>query len=158
MSGTILARFPVVAFKSKRKKHRSPVEGPLRRLPGQSVRDERERLFDDEVVAYLLVLIIVWLFAFWQWIYKWTAAKPQPEFCTVVAILVSLYCVYGMRRFRAEFRNLNLAKRGERRVSEVLRQFRHRDYITFDDLLLGGINIDHVVVGPGGVFAIETKT
>ena len=29
--------------------------------------------------------------------------------------------------------------------------------MTFDDLLLGGVNVDHVVVGPGGVFAIETK-
>jgi hypothetical protein len=157
MSGTILATFLVVAFRSKRKKHRSPIEGPLRRLPGQSVRDERERLFDDKVVAYLLTLMIVWLFAFWQLIYKWTATKPQPGFWTVVAILVSLYSVYKLWRFRAEFRNLNLAERGERRVSEVLRQLRHRDYITFDDLLLGGINVDHVVVGPGGVFAIETK-
>jgi len=29
--------------------------------------------------------------------------------------------------------------------------------VTFDDLLLEGVNVDHVVVGPGGVFAVETK-
>jgi len=146
-----------MAFKFKKKKYRPPVEGPLRRLPGQSVRDEWERLFDDKVVAYLLTFIIVWLFAFWQWIYKWTGQKPQPGFWTVVAILVSLYCVYRMWRLRAEFRHLNLGEKGERRVSEVLRELRYRDYITFDDLLLRDVNVDHVVVGPGGVFAIETK-
>src|SRR4051794_9056311 len=106
-----------MAFKFEKKKHRPPVEGPLRRLPGQSVRDEWERLFDDKVVAYLLTFIIAWLFAFWQWIYKWTGAKPQPGFWTVVAILVSLYCACRMWRLRAEFRNLNLGEKGERRVS-----------------------------------------
>ena len=51
-----------------------------------------------------------------------------------------------------------MGEKGERRVSEVLRTLRDRNYVTFDDLLLEGVNIDHVVVGPGGVFAIETKT
>jgi len=51
-----------------------------------------------------------------------------------------------------------LGEKGERRVSEVLRTLRHRDYVTFDDLLLEGVKINHVVVGTGGVFAIETKT
>jgi hypothetical protein len=156
--GTSLAASSArMAFAFKRKKYRPPVEGPLRRLPGQSIRDERERLFDDKAVGYLLALAVAWLFALWQWIYKWTGGKPQPEVSTLFAILISVYCVYRMWRLRAEFRNLNLAERGERRVSEVLRQLRHRDYVTFDDLLLGDVNVDHVVVGPGGVFAIETK-
>jgi hypothetical protein len=146
-----------MAFKFKKKKHRPPVEGPLRRLPGQSIRDERERLFDDHALGYLLTIALAWVFVVWQWLYKWTHAKPEPELFTLVAILVSFYCIYRLWRLRAEFRNLNLAERGERRVSEVLRQLRDRDYVTFDDLLLRDVNVDHVVVGPGGVFAIETK-
>src|SRR5207244_12405388 len=69
-----------------------------------------------------------------------------------------IYCAYRIWRLYPEFRNLNLGEKGERRVSEVLRTLRDKDYVTFDDLLLEGVNIDHVVVGPGGVFAIETKT
>lgn len=146
-----------MAFGSKEKKNRSPVEGPLRRLPGQSIREERERLFDDKVVGYLLAPLVAWLLALWLWVFIWTGSKPNPEIYTLVAILVTFYCVYRIWRVRGDFRNLNLAEKGERRVSEVLRRLRDLDYVTFDDLLLGGVNVDHVVVGPGGIFAIETK-
>jgi len=32
------------------------------------------------------------------------------------------------------------------------------DYVSFHDLTFPGFNIDHVVVGPGGVFVVETKS
>jgi hypothetical protein len=147
-----------MAFPKKKKKYRSPVEGPLPRLPGQSIREERERLFDDKVMGYFFAVLGMWLLAGWQWLYEWTGAPPNPRFTTLVAVIVTLYCAYRIWRIRPEFRNLNLGEKGERRVSEVLRTLRDRDYVTFDDLLLEGINVDHVVVGPGGVFAVETKT
>src|SRR5262252_8379665 len=147
-----------MAFQKKKEKYRFPVEGPLRRLPGQSIREERERLFDDKVMGYFFAVVVTWLLAGWQWLYEWTAAKPNPRFTTLIAVIVTVYCAYRIWRIRPEFRNLNLGEKGERRVSEVLRTLRHRDYVTFDDLLLEGVNIDHVVVGPGGVFAVETKT
>jgi hypothetical protein len=145
-------------FPKKKKKYRFPVEGPLRRLPGQSIREERERLFDDKVMGYFFAVLGTWLLAIWQWIYWWTGSKPSPGFVTVVASIVTIYCVYRIWRLYPEFRNLNLGEKGERRVSEVLRTLRDRNYVTFDDLLLEGVNVDHVLVGPGGVFAIETKT
>ena len=147
-----------MAFVFKKHRPRLPVEGPLRRLPGQSIRDERERLFDDKVMGYFFAFIIAWLFAAWQWLYNWTGSRPNPEAATLIAIVVTVYCAYRIWRVYPEFRNLNLGEKGERRVSEVLRTLRDKDYVTFDDLLLGGVNIDHVVVGPGGVYAAETKT
>ena len=147
-----------MAFPKKKKKYRSPIEGPLRRLPGQSIREERERLFDDKVMGYFFAVLLTWLLAGWQWLYWWTGSKPSPGFVTVVASIVTIYCGYRIWRLYPEFRNLNLGEKGERRVSEVLRTLRHKDYVTFDDLLLEGVNVDHVVVGPGGIFAAETKT
>jgi Nuclease-related domain len=146
-----------MAFDRKKRTTRLPVQGPLRRLPGQSIRDERERLFDDKAVGYLLAFILVWAFAIWQWIYWWTGAKPHPELITFVAVAVSVYCFLRLWRLRDQFKRLNLGERGERHVSDVLRRLRPREFITFDDLLLGDVNVDHVVVGPPGVFAIETK-
>ncbi len=46
--------------------------------------------------------------------------------------------------------------RGEERVALILRDLPDR-YHVFNDFLAGGSHIDHVVVGPAGVFAIETK-
>jgi hypothetical protein len=146
-----------VALAFNKKRSRSPVEGPLRRLAGQSIREERERLLEDKVTGYLFVPLAAWLLAIWEWINWWIGSKPNPGVATLVASIVTVYCVYRLWRFRPEFRNLNLGEKGERRVSEVLQKIRGRRWITLDDLALGGVNIDHVVVGPGGIFAIETK-
>ena len=147
-----------MAFPKKKKKYRSPVVGPLRRLPGQSIREERERLFDDKVMGYFFAVLVTWLLAGWQWLYEWTGARLNPRFTTLVAAIVTVYCAYRIWHIRPKFRNLTVGERGERRVSEILHKLRGRNYVTFDDLLLNGVNVDHVLVGPGGVFAIETKT
>lgn len=147
-----------MAFPIKRRRTRPPDIGPLRRLPGQSIREEWERLFDDKVMGYFFAFLITWLFAGWSWLYVWTGQKPSPRLATVFALLVTAYCAYRIWHIWPEFRNLNLGERGERRVSELLRGLRDHDYVTFDDVLLGGMNVDHIVVGPGGVFALETKT
>jgi Nuclease-related domain len=135
----------------------SPFRGSASSAAGTSVREGRERLFDDKVMGYFFAVLVTWVLAIWQWFYWWTGSKPSPGFATVLASIVTVYCAYRIWRIRPEFRNLNLGEKGERRVSEVLRTLRHRDYVTFDDLLLEGVNVDHVVVGPGGVFAVETK-
>ena len=46
--------------------------------------------------------------------------------------------------------------RGEERVSGILRSLPDR-YHVFNDFVAGRMHIDHVVVGPAGVFAVETK-
>jgi len=46
--------------------------------------------------------------------------------------------------------------RGEERVSGILQSL-SSGYHVFNDFTVGRKHIDHVVVGPGGVFAVETK-
>ncbi|HKP04193.1 MAG TPA: nuclease-related domain-containing protein [Chthoniobacterales bacterium] len=76
-------------------------------------------------------------------------------FCVaVVATGVSLIVI---GRLFNEFRRLNRGERGELHVAEVLEGLRRFGYQPFHDLKRDGFNIDHVVVGPAGVFAIETK-
>ena len=144
-------------FNRRKTGSRSPVEGSLRRLPGQSVRDERDKLLNDTASDYLLLIVIVWFLAGWEWFRRWNPSPIAPEILTAIALLVTAYCAFRIFRLRREIRNLNRAERGERRVSELLTQLRRKRYVTFDDLLVDRSNIDHVLVGPGGIFAIETK-
>jgi len=46
--------------------------------------------------------------------------------------------------------------RGEEKVSGILESLPDA-YHVFNDFAVGGSHVDHVVAGPGGVFAIETK-
>jgi hypothetical protein len=142
----------------RKKKSRFPFEGPLRRLAGQSVRDERDRLLNDQVNEYLVVALMFCLLAAWEWAHRWFVLVHSAEVLTAMAIAIIGYCGFRCFRLRREIRNLNQAERGERRVSELLAELRGKRYIAFNDLLVTNANIDHVLVGPSGVFAIETKT
>jgi hypothetical protein len=46
---------------------------------------------------------------------------------------------------------------GEEKVERELKTL-PESYNTFHDLVFNGFNIDHVVIGPGGIFLIETKS
>ena len=58
----------------------------------------------------------------------------------------------GMRHVERYFKGA----RGEERVSGILKSL-PGSYHVFNDFVAGGIHVDHVVAGPAGVFAVETK-
>ena len=60
--------------------------------------------------------------------------------------------VQGMRRVERFFKGA----RGEERVSGILETLPD-GYHVFNDFVACGKHVDHVVVGPGGVFSVETK-
>jgi hypothetical protein len=60
--------------------------------------------------------------------------------------------VQGMRKVERFFKGA----RGEERVSGILETLPD-GYHVFNDFVACGKHVDHVVVGPGGVFSVETK-
>ena len=70
---------------------------------------------------------------------------------SVVWILWSL--VRGLRHVERFFKGA----RGEEKVAAVLRSLPDA-YHVFNDFAAGRAHVDHVVVGPGGVFSVETKS
>lgn len=72
----------------------------------------------------------------------------------VIASLSSVaYFLYrGERRMESFFKGA----RGEERVAGILKSLPDT-YHLFNDFVAEGCHVDHVVVGPAGVFAIETK-
>lgn len=69
---------------------------------------------------------------------------------SLVFVLVSL--VRGLRRVERFFKGA----RGEEHVAGILQKLPD-SYHVFNDFTVGRKHVDHVVVGPGGVFSIETK-
>ena len=70
--------------------------------------------------------------------------------CALLWIIWSL--MVGLRRVESFYKGA----RGEEKVSEILRSLPD-SYHVFNDFTVGRNHVDHVVAGPGGVFAIETK-
>ena len=70
--------------------------------------------------------------------------------CSLLWIIWSLMA--GLRRVESFYKGA----RGEEKVSGILENLPD-SYHVFNDFTVGRSHIDHVVAGPGGVFAIETK-
>jgi hypothetical protein len=56
-----------------------------------------------------------------------------------------------------QFRKLNRGEAGEMKVGEILDELKPSGYKPIHGITRNGFDIDHVVVGPAGVFVIETK-
>jgi len=75
----------------------------------------------------------------------------------VVCLVLSLVgmgwsLAQGLRHVERFFKGA----RGEERVAGILKNLPDA-YHVFNDFVAGGMHVDHVVVGPAGVFAVETK-
>jgi hypothetical protein len=57
-----------------------------------------------------------------------------------------------------ELRRLKQARDGERYIGQCLERLRESGYRVLHDIVGDGFNIDHVLIGPTGVYTIETKT
>jgi Nuclease-related domain len=129
----------------------------VRRTAGQSIRDEKERLTDNRLVPYYFSCVFAWAVWALEEFKARTHEPPHPKLLLCLAIIVTGVAAIAFGRLFRKFRHLNRGERGETKVAEVLDELRSSGYRPVHDLVGTGYNIDHVIVGPAGVFVIETK-
>jgi hypothetical protein len=128
----------------------------LRRPAGESNRLRVQEL-DERIDPWLGILATIpILFALIL-----TLQRPSwllVVFCFLLSAIVAAVANRILRpliRKRAAYR---LGFHGERFVAEELNQLMSDGFRVFHDVPFGKYNIDHVLVGPTGVFVVETKT
>lgn len=141
-------------FSKKRKKQ--PVL-KVRRRAGQSIRDEKERLLDNRLIPFYFSTAFLWTLWAWEEFRARSHQPPAPKPLLCAAIIATGVSIIAFGRLWRNFRRLNRGERGELRVAEILDELRTLGYRAVHDLPGDGYNVDHIVVGPGGVFVIETK-
>ena len=141
-----------------RAKERSPLKESLLRLPGQSIDEQIQRLFNEKLLNYALVALVFFLLALVSWIQALTHSPLNPWLSSVAAILVIAYCAFRLRKTSRELKQLKLGREGERAVAEQLDVLKRQGAIIFHDVVGDGFNLDHVVLSSRGVFVVETKT
>jgi hypothetical protein len=137
---------------------RSPFKRKPLRFPGQSVQDEMNRLLEDRMVPILVFAAIFVVMAVHDWMIALSLYRPQPWFSLGVALLGIGYGTFKYFDFKRTVERLRLARDGERIVGQFLETLRDGGGRVFHDLVGDGFNIDHVVVSPHGIFALETKS
>lgn len=139
-------------------KKRSPLKEKPLRSPGDSLQEEIQRLIADQLLPAVLTAVFVLLLAAYEW-WRWlTSAPPQPVAVTLIACTFVVYAAYRFVSVHPQLRSLRLGREGERTVGQFLEELRGQGFHVFHDIPGDGFNIDHVVVAPQGIFAVETKT
>lgn len=137
---------------------RSPLTAPPLRNPGQSLDEEIHHVIDEEVTSYLLVVACLLFLTIIEWWHWWSKSPPQPLLWTSLTIGVTAYVIRKMFVLRRKVRQLRLARDGERAVGQFLETLRIGGYRVLHDLIGDHFNIDHALIGPAGIFTVETKT
>jgi len=146
----------------RKKKYQAEAEIPFTSLPlrppGESLRLKIESL-NDQFMEEITTLAFGAAITFGM-----VASTPEGKRFWVGVAGVVMLGVISFRSGKSLFtvqRNLwnhRLGFMGERVVGEALNQLLRDGFHVFHDLPFDGFNIDHVVVGPPGVFTIETKS
>lgn len=144
--------------KSWKTKYRQPFYGNILRPPGWGCLKRREdALFD--IVGILTLLPTLWAMVFILAVlgtrYAWVGAF-------IVAVPMTYRSIRVYQRQILNARTSYLGFLGECAVAEALAPMSGQGWRVFHDFVIETdkytFNIDHIVVGSSGVFAIETKT
>lgn len=137
---------------------RSPLRTAPLRVAGQGLQEQMvdnafNALVGPGVVAFVMVVI-----AGLEWVRYLLKLPPAPVTFTLIAVPVIAWAGLKARKGFATAEQLRLGRNGERAVAQYLEWFRTKDFFVFHDVPCGDANIDHVLIGPRGIYAIETKT
>ncbi len=143
-----------------RQGRRVPVSDKLLRAPGESLRKKLEEL-EDELSSGLAMLLTLPLAC--ASIYLISRGRPTAAAGAVGIALagVPIYAVICWRMLRTidRQRRYRLGLSGERAVGEELNQLMLEGCRVYHDVPNEPYgNVDHVLVAPSGVYAVETKT
>ena len=141
---------------------RSPLTRQLLRSPGQSLRLRIEEISNTLNETLFVVALVPSLISGVILSRGLLSGRGLETFWMVVGAIVwvcfTAYYVRKIFKLLSERRDLRLGLDGELATAEELNQLMHYGYFVFHDFPADHFNIDHVVIGPAGVFAVETKT
>jgi hypothetical protein len=141
----------------KSTKHSPLKEKPLRN-PGQYL---EEKVFDivyGEIFGYAVILILLVSMTISEWMRYHFYSPPNPVLLSVITAIAFVVLSPLMYRSIKIVEKYKLGRDGERYVGHLLESVRSKGYLVYHDVDTGKGNIDHILVGPGGIFTIETKT
>lgn len=122
------------------------------------MQEEADRIWDEKILEYVYLGLILFMLALYEW-WEWFFNQPRrPWIPTVIAVVFAAFASIKLRPLFKTYRQLKLGRDGERTVGQELEKLRAHGYQVYHDFLADGFNIDHIVIGPTGVFTVNTKT
>lgn len=147
---------------SGKEKARS-IGATIKRLPGQALREEREKLIDSLINDPAAYMLAGWIVLVLECFHVLGKIQPSIWIGVIIAFCTTIYAVRRMLRAKREIRHYRKGEEGELIVAQAIEQsLIPKGYVVFHDIQLEKdgkrSNVDHLLIGENGIFAIETKT
>lgn len=157
IAGSLLYRQRRLAHKRRR----SPLTSDLLRPPGYGVRVQIEALRDrvDELFVMLVAgpLILFSVHLTQSHFFGAQESITRTLLVGVAAAAVVTWTVSRLLKLSRRLHRLRLGLDAEMAVGQELDQLMKNGAVVFHDVPAEKFNIDHLVIAPSGVFAVETK-
>lgn len=159
--GILISVISILKAYHRHKKRRSPFTAKFLRGPGQSLIEKLDDI-NDELFSYLAMMIAMPIMFYAVYISGLYFRNRQFSLNSafvyiVVGALFIGYLIFKMVRLFNLRRITRLGYEGEVATGQELNQMMLQGYRVYHDFVADKFNIDHIVVGPAGVFAVETK-
>ena len=145
------------------KNQRSPIDGVvIRRQAGQSASAKAEALVENMVATVVFPFAVVAFTLIAEFMRRADGHLGVKGF-VFLFVLAAVFSAWQYFKRRDAIRHWLMGANGERYVGQVLdREMTSRGYRVYHDIQIRKgrrqMNIDHLLVGPNGVFLIEDKT
>lgn len=151
----------LITRKISRRGRRSPLTSDLLRNPGESLREQVEELNSDLIFNLLIFILIPCLLAI-QFLLQ---DRTDPQANTISLMIIYglsliggvLFFIFQVVRIWRKRQDLRLGLECELAVGQQLNQLMLLGCRVYHDFPAEGFNIDHIVIGPAGIYAVETK-
>ncbi len=143
------------------KSSRSPLKQAPLRNPGETLVEQRFDLFGEQIVPYVATSIILIVLCGYMWLIRLGWMKTDALTITILTFAWVTFSIWKSKKVIKQVRLINRGLAAEKTVGQFLEQFRAQGYKVIHDIPVktGGttFNIDHLLIGPKGIFTIETK-
>ena len=159
--GLVFLSISILKLYHSRKKRRSPFTDKFLRAPGQSLLQKIDDINTD-LDAYLMISIAMPFMMYSSYmseIYfrKLPLISSQLIIYIAMGVLFFGFFTFKLVRLFNSRRKTRLGYDGEVATGQELNRMMLQGYHVYHDFFADKFNIDHIIVGPAGVFAIETK-
>jgi hypothetical protein len=139
---------------------KNPLNFDLLRSPGQSLKERIEEI-NDRISDYLTFMFMGPLAMYAIVVSQYLTSTPPSPFLLILylGVALGLSVFFSLKIFRLMHTRTHyrLGYDCELMVGQGLHSLLAEGFRVFHDFPGDGFNIDHIAIGPTGVFAIETK-
>jgi len=144
-----------------KKNRRSPLSNKLLRSPGQSliaqIDEVSEEINSDIVCLFFIPTLVLSTLVPQLYLEQMHLTLPTVSMILSILVLSMAFIARRLVRHLVDRNRLRLGLDAEMAVGQELNHLMREGCHVYHDFYADGFNIDHIVVGSAGVFAVETK-